>query len=101
MRKMNRIENIEQLKVYISTLIDTELYAVPIEHYGLTFYIYDSIKKSQACLQKKLNNSCWDGYSYRDERMNILLLLNNAGNETICIATILSLHSSYLESFDY
>lgn len=73
---------------------------MPIENYGITFFLDSSLKKTQVQLKSKLDNRNWDGFSYRDEERNLLILLSNAGTMTNCIATVLSLHSNYLEQFD-
>lgn len=98
---MTRIESIEQLTAFLNTQIEMGSCCMPVEDYGITCFFDQSPKKIRAKLQKKLTNSVWDGYSYRDEEMNILILLNNAGGVTACIATVLSLHTHYLAQFDY
>lgn len=97
---MIRVENIEQLEAYVSFLIERELCVIPIENYGITFFLNSPLKKTQAQLQSKLDNRNWDGCSYRDEERNLLILLSSAGAMTNCIATVLSLHLNYLEQFD-
>ncbi|EDR2891136.1 hypothetical protein YN18_003876 [Salmonella enterica subsp. enterica] len=76
---MTRIENTEQLKAYMNTLFETTPCAIPVENYGFSFIFNDSPKKIRAQLQKKLNNHEWDGYGYRDEEMNIVVLLHSQG----------------------
>lgn len=97
---MIRVESIEQLEAYVNFLIERELCVMPIENYGITFFLDSSLKKTQVQLKSKLDNRNWDGFSYRDEERNLLILLSNAGTMTNCIATVLSLHSNYLEQFD-
>ncbi|WP_284973632.1 hypothetical protein [Atlantibacter hermannii] len=98
---MTRIENIKQLTAFLNTQLGIAFCGMPIEDHGITYFYDLSPKKIRAQLQKKLTKSAWDGYSYRDEEMNILILLQNAGGVTMCIATVLSLHLTYLEQFDY
>lgn len=97
---MTRVESIEQLEAYVNFLIESELCVMPIENYGITFFLDSPLKKTHVQLKNKLDNRNWDGCSYRDEERNLLILLSGAGTMTNCIATVLSLHSNYLEQFD-
>ncbi|WP_201490386.1 hypothetical protein [Escherichia coli] len=97
---MIRVESIQQLEAYVNFLIERELCVMPIENYGITFFLDSPLKKTQAQLKSKRDNRNWDGCSYRDEGRNLLILLSSAGTMTNCIATVLSLHSNYLEQFD-
>lgn len=97
---MIRVESIQQLEAYVNFLIERELCVMPIENYGITFFLDSPLKNTQAQLRNKLDNRNWDSCSYRDEERNLLILLSSAGTMTNCIATVLSLHSNYLEQFD-
>lgn len=105
---MIRVESIQQLEAYVNFLIERELCVMPIENYGITFFLDFPLEKTQAQLRSKLDNRNrnrnrnrnWNGCSYRDEERNLLILLSSAGTMTNCIATVLSLHSNYLEQFD-
>ncbi|MBJ8676807.1 hypothetical protein I5375_13055 [Citrobacter freundii] len=102
---MKKIETSKELEAYIHDVTGIRPCIRPIENYGMSFILNGSIKKNRTQLQNKISNHHWDGDRYgclyRDEEMNLMLLLNKAGGETLCIATILSLHSKYLEQFDY
>lgn len=101
---MTRIETSEELETYIYDVTGIHPCIRTIENYGVSFILNGSIKKNRTQLQNKISNHHWDGDRYgclyRDEEMNIMLLLNKAGGMTLCIATILSLHSTHIEQFD-
>lgn len=98
---MDRIENVEQLKALLFTLIETSCAVMDLENYGITFLLNDSLKKSRNNLQKMLSADGWDGNAWRDENRNVILGLSSNGAATLCIATVMSLHDDYLNQFDY
>lgn len=69
---MIRVESIEQLEAYVNFLIESELCVMPIENYGITFFL-DSPLKNSCTAKNKLDNRNWDGCSYRDEERNLLI----------------------------
>ncbi|HDS4947938.1 hypothetical protein B9037_025055 [Klebsiella aerogenes] len=98
---MAKIETVEQLTDYINSIININHCMMPLENHGITFFLNHTLKESRALLQKKLNVSEWNDYSYRNEEENILITLNNMGGMTTCFATVMSLHLEYIKQFDH